>query len=73
MIHEIWKWIEFNFWLGLICFAVGLLATLPLVLTKSSRKRFFRSGYKIETIGAVVLIVAIVLIGLYNRLGAHGA
>jgi hypothetical protein len=73
MIHEIWKWIEFNFWFTSICFAVGLLVTLPLLLAKSSRRRFLRSGYEIETIGAVVLIVAIVLIGLYNRLGAHGA
>jgi len=73
MIHEIWKWIEFNFWLASICLAVGLLTTLPLLLTKSSRRGFLRSGYEIETIGAVVLIVAIVLIGLYNRFGAHGA
>jgi len=72
MIHEIWKWIEFNSWFGLICLAIGLLAAPPLLLTKTSRKRFLRSGYEIETIGAVVLIVAIVLIGLYNHLGAHG-
>jgi hypothetical protein len=73
MIHEIWQWIEFNFWFASICLAVGLLATLPLLLTKSSRRRFLRSGYEIETIGAVVLIVAIVLIGLYNNLGTHRA
>jgi hypothetical protein len=72
MIHEIWKWIEFNFWFGFVALAVGLLATLPLLLTKTNRKRFLRSGYEIEVIGAVVLIVAIVLIGLYNHLGAHG-
>lgn len=73
MIHEIWKWIEFNFWLGLICLAVGLFATLPLLLTKSSRKRFLRLDYEFETIGLVVLIAAIVLIGLYNHLGARRA
>ena len=72
MIHEIWKWIEFNFWLGLICFAVGLLATLPLVLIKSRRERFLRSGYDIDTIGAIALIVAVISIGLYNHLGTHG-
>jgi len=72
MIHEIWKWIEFNFWLGLSCLAAGLVATMPLLFTKSGRKRFLRSNYDIEEIGLFVLVVAIVLIGLYNHLGAHG-
>jgi hypothetical protein len=71
MIHEIWNWIEFNFWLGLICVAAGLLATLPLLLFKSSRRRFLRSGYEIETVGFVALIVAIALIGLYKVLYLH--
>ncbi|WP_189441007.1 hypothetical protein [Rhodanobacter panaciterrae] len=72
MLHEIWKWLQFNFLFGLICLAADLVVSLPLLLTKSLRERFLRSAYEIETISAITLVIAIVVVGLYNHFGASG-
>jgi len=72
MLHVIWDWTRFSFWLGLICLAAGLVVAPPLMLSKRLRGRFFRSKFDLETIGAIALLVTLLVIGLYNHFGAHG-
>jgi len=73
MIHAILDWMRFNFLFGLICLTAGLIVTLPFLLIKPIREHLLRSDYNIETIGFIALFIAIVLIGLYNHLGAGSA
>ena len=70
MIYAIWDWVRFNFWLGLLGLAAGLIVTLPFWFSKSFRARFLRSNYELETIGIVALVIAVFVIGVYNHFGA---
>lgn len=72
MLHALWDWTRFGLWLGLACLAAGLVVTLPLLLFKPLRRRFSRSEYDVETIGAIALIVMLLAMGLYNHLGPNG-
>jgi hypothetical protein len=72
MIHTVWEWMQFNFWFGLLCLAAGLTVLVPLLLSKSFRVRFLRSSWDLEVIGVVTLAIAILMVGLYNHLGASG-
>jgi len=73
MIHAIWDWMRFNFWLGLIGLAAGLIVTMPIWFFKSLRQRFLRSNYELETIGIITLVIVLFFIGVYNHFGAGGA
>ncbi|SHL71947.1 hypothetical protein [Rhodanobacter sp. OK091] len=72
MLHAFWDWTKFGLGFGLACLVAGLIVTLPLLLFKPLRKRFSRSNYDVETIGAVALLGALLVIGLYNHFGANG-
>jgi len=72
MLHAFWDWAKFGLGFGLICLVAGSVVTLPLLLSKTFRKRFSRSEYDVETIGAIALIVTLLVIGLYNHFGANG-
>ena len=70
MIHTVWEWMQFNFCFGLLCLAAGLIIMVPLLLSKSFRARFLRSNWDLEVIGIVTLAIVLLLVGLYNHLGA---
>jgi hypothetical protein len=72
MLHAFWDWTKFGLGFGFACLVAGLIVTLPLLLFKPLRKRFSRSKYDVETIGAVALVGALLVIGLYNHFGANG-
>jgi hypothetical protein len=66
-LHAISSWWQFNFWTGLACLVAGVAVISPLLLSKSFRKRFGRIDFDLEVLGLVVLVVAVILIGLYNH------
>ena len=70
MFNAFWDWWHFNFWLGLSSLVAGLVVVSPFFLSKTLRKRISELDSHLETIGLVALLLAIVIIGLYNRLGA---
>ncbi|MBF6023968.1 hypothetical protein [Lysobacter niastensis] len=70
MLNELWSWFQYNFWLSVACLVAGAIAISPFLASRSFRKRFFRSNYDIEHIGFIVLVVALLVIGLYDRFGA---
>lgn len=72
MIHAVWEWAQFNFWFGLLCLVAGLIVVVPLSLSKSFRERFLRSNWDLEVIGFVTLVIVLLVVGLYNHLGASG-
>ena len=69
MFKAIFDWWQFNVWLGTACLAAGIAVVLPFLLSKSFRKWFVRSDIDLETVGLIVLIIAVVIIGLYNSFG----
>jgi hypothetical protein len=72
MLHAFWDWTKFGLGFGLVCLVAGLVVTLPLLLVKPLQKSFSSSKYDVETIGVVALVVALLVIGLYNHFGADG-
>jgi hypothetical protein len=72
MIHAVWDWVQFNFWSSLLCLVAGLVVVAPLLLSKSFRERFLRSNWDLEVIGVVALAIVLLVVGLYNHLGASG-
>ena len=73
MLQDIFEWWQYNFWLGLAGFAVGVATIAPLLLSKRFRNRFSRSNLELEGLGVLLIVLAIISIGLYNRLSAGGA
>ena len=72
MLKAIFDWWQFNFWLGTACLAAGIAVVLPFLLSKSFRKWFGRADIDLETVGLIALVVAVVIIGLYNHFGRSG-
>jgi hypothetical protein len=72
MIDAIWDWVKFNFWFSLLFLAIGLAVMVPLLLTKPFRKRLLRSNWDVEVVGVVVFIIALIVISIYNNMGAGG-
>jgi hypothetical protein len=72
MIHAVWEWMPFNFWFGLLCLVAGLIVVVPLLLSKSFRARFLLANRDLEVIGVVTLAIVLLVVGLYNHLGASG-
>lgn len=72
MLKEMLDWWWRHFWLGLAATVVGLIAISPLLLSKRFRKWFSRSDLDLENLGLLLIVVAIVAIGVYNRLSAGG-
>jgi len=72
MIHAVWEWMQFNFWFGLLCLVAGLIVVVPLMLSRSFRGRFLRSNWDLEAIGVVTLAIVLLIVGIYNHLGASG-
>ena len=70
MLHAFWDWWQFNFYLGLASLAAGIAVISPFLLNKSSRKRISRMDLDLEALGLVVLILAVVIVGLYNWFSA---
>ncbi|MFC5571557.1 hypothetical protein ACFPN1_15970 [Lysobacter yangpyeongensis] len=69
MLKAIIDWWQFNFWLGTACLAAGVAVISPFLFSKTFRKRFSWSDTDLETIGLIVLVIAAVIIGLYNHFG----
>ena len=69
MLKAIIDWWQFNFWLGTACFATGVAVISPLLFSKTFRKRLSQSDTDLETIGLFVLVIAVIVIGLYNHFG----
>ena len=69
MLKTIFDWWQFNFWFGTACLAAGIAVVLPFLLSKTFRKRFARSDIDLEAIGLIALVIAVIIIGLYNYFG----
>jgi len=70
MFKAIFDWWQFNFWLGTACLAAGVaVVLLPFLLNKSFRKWFDRSDIDLEVVGLIALVIALIVIGLYNHFG----
>jgi uncharacterized membrane protein (DUF4010 family) len=69
MLKTIVRWWQFHFWLGTACLVAGIAVVSPFLPSKAFGKWFGRSDIDLETLGLVVLVVAVVIIGLYNYLG----
>lgn len=72
MFQEMLEWWRYDFWLGLAGFAVGLAAISPFLLSKRFRRWLCRSSLEPEGLGLCLIVLAIIAIGLYNRLSAGG-
>jgi hypothetical protein len=72
VLKEILDWWQYNFWLGLAGVVVGLVAISPLLLSKRFRKWLSRSSLDLEGLGLTIILVAILLVGLYNWFFASG-
>ena len=72
MLQGMFEWWQYNFWLGLAGIVVGLAAISPFLLSKRFRKRLSRSNLEPEGIGLLLIVLAIIAIGLYNRFLAGG-
>ncbi|MFC0682923.1 hypothetical protein ACFFGH_34275 [Lysobacter korlensis] len=71
MISDFIGWIQFRTWLELACFAAGLAVLLPLTVSGRLRRRLARlDSDDVQAVGLVVLVLAVIGVGLYNRFGA---
>ena len=66
MLKEILEWWQYNLWLGLAGVVVGLVAIFPFLLSKRFRKWLSRSSLDLEGLGLTIIVIAILLVGLYN-------
>ena len=73
MFQGIFEWWQYNFWLGIAGLAVGLAAISPFLLSKRVRTWLSRSSVEPEGLGLLLIVLAIIAIGFYNRLSAGGA
>ena len=70
MLSDLMDWISYRTWLELACFTAGVLLLAPFALSSRARKWLSRLDLDgIEVIGFVVLALALVGIGVYNRFG----
>lgn len=73
MLQAMIEWWQYHVWLGLAGLAVGLTIISPFLMSKRFRKWLSRSQLELEGLGLLAIVLAIIAIGLYNRLSAGGA
>ncbi len=70
MLSQLWESWQFNFWLGLVSLAAGLVVVSPCLLVPSWRRKLLQSDLDIEGVGLIALTVVLVAVGCYNYFGA---